>query len=110
MKLPNAENAFIDPRKITDYSLSSTHPVGKHKAVVFESVLGLTIRDAHALRMWLLQAAQSDGAVIGEKDEFGQRYQIDFDLSTPKGKAIVRSAWIIRSGEVFPRLVSCFIP
>lgn len=32
MPLPNIENAYIDDRKLIDYCLSETHPVGKHKA------------------------------------------------------------------------------
>jgi hypothetical protein len=46
MMLPNAERAIIDPAKLTDYCLSATHPVGRHKAAVFRSALGLTAPDA----------------------------------------------------------------
>jgi plasmid stabilization system protein ParE len=30
-------------------------------------------------------------------------------LSGPKGSAQVRSAWIVRAGESFPRFVSCYV-
>ena len=35
MKLPNAENAYVDLRKLADYCLDSEHERGKHKARVF---------------------------------------------------------------------------
>lgn len=51
--LPNAERAFIDFRKLAEYSLDLTHPVGFHKAIVFRSALGFTSRDASVLRDFL---------------------------------------------------------
>src|SRR5687767_5393148 len=78
--LPNAERAFIDPRKLADYSLSPEHPVGGHKAILFERLLGITATDADAIRTILLHAATRGEAVIGRGDEFGQRYIIDFAL------------------------------
>jgi hypothetical protein len=50
MKLPNAERAVVDIAKLQDYSLNPAHDVGKHKARVFRSALGLTISDADWLR------------------------------------------------------------
>ena len=38
MKLPRAEEVQIDVRKIRDYLLSKTHPVGRFKARVFGAV------------------------------------------------------------------------
>jgi hypothetical protein len=109
MELPNAANAFIDMRKLVEYCLSTFHPVGRHKAEVFQSALGLTTDDAELLKGWLLQAALSDEAVAGPADEYGVRFQIDFEASTAVGQAKLRSAWIVRTGEDFPRLVSCYI-
>jgi hypothetical protein len=37
VRLPNAENAVIDPEKLRDYLLSPLHPVGRFKAVFFSS-------------------------------------------------------------------------
>lgn len=44
MRLPNAEMAYIDDRKLIGYCLSETHTIGKHKARVFSAVLGITAR------------------------------------------------------------------
>ena len=49
MKLPGGDNVEIDQRKLTDYALSPTHPVGKHKARLFALKLGLTRDDAPVL-------------------------------------------------------------
>ena len=109
MRLPNADRAEADLRKLAEYCLSPTHPVGKHKAVVFRSALGLTAADAPMLRERILRAAIEAEEVLGHADEFGDRYQFDFEVDTPSGRALVRSAWIIRSGEDFARLTTCFV-
>ncbi|KHE91343.1 MAG: hypothetical protein K8F52_10460 [Candidatus Scalindua rubra] len=46
MKIPNAEYAVVDIRKLCDYCLSSIHDEGKHKARLFKSTLGIT-REKH---------------------------------------------------------------
>jgi hypothetical protein len=107
--LPNAEHAFIDPRKLADYCLSPEHPVGGHKAVLFERLLGITAADADALRAILLHVARHGAAAAGRQDEFGQRYTIDFTLARELRCAAIRSAWIVRADESFPRLTSCFV-
>lgn len=106
-KLPNRESAVVDIRKLRDYCLSPHHPRGRHKARVFASILGLTVDDAEELRTALLSAASSEDAVPAESDEYGERYMLDFEMETEMGGATVRSGWIVRRGEGFPRLTSC---
>lgn len=50
MKIPNAENAFIDVRKLRDYALNSEHRLGQHKARLYSALLDININDAEALR------------------------------------------------------------
>ena len=107
--LPYAEHAFIDDAKLVHYCLALDHPVGRNKALLFRSTLGFTASDASALRGLILEAVRVHDAVPGRLDEFGQRYAVDFPVKTPVGSAAVRSAWIIRSEENFPRLTSCFV-
>lgn len=109
MKLPNAERAFVDVGKLRDYCLNPNHLRGRHKARVFLAALGLTAIRADDLRTALLAAAQSSDATPGERDEFGERYVLDFSMTGPAGQAQVRSAWIVRAGEAFPRLASCYV-
>ena len=109
MKLPNYNRAVVDIAKLRDYCLSVEHLRGRHKARVFAAALGLTAADAEELRDALLLAAQTGDALPTEQDAYGQRYVLDFTMHGPAGQAIVRSSWIIRAGEDFPRLTSCYV-
>ena len=109
MKLPNGESAYVDLLKLLEYCLSPDHPRGRHKAFVFGSVLGVTSEDAEELRDALLDAAHSGTAQFLSEDIYGERYVVDFPLRGPKGSATVRSIWILRTGEDFPRLVTCYV-
>ena len=109
MKLPNAAQAFVDVRKLRDYCLSVEHPRGQHKARVFQRALGWTADSAEVVRRRLLEAVQSDDASFLGMDDYGQRYALDFLVHGPVGPVSVRSLWIIRRGEDFPRFTSCFI-
>jgi hypothetical protein len=108
-KLPNPENAVVETRKLRDYCLSPEHPRGRHKARVFASALGLTVDDSQELRRALLAAALSEEALVAEEDQYGQRYMLDFEMSTEMSSAVVRSGWMVRSGEDFPRFTSCWV-
>jgi len=91
---------------LTEYALNSDHPTGRHKAHVFKAVLGLSLEDSP----FLIQAIViSHKAVPEEANSYGVRYVIDFELTTDAGNAIVRTSWIIRNGEDFPRLTSCYV-
>ena len=109
MRLPNADEAIVEIAKLRDYCLSPTHPRGRHKARMFAAALGLTADDAEVLRAALLQAVLTVDATVAEQDAFGQRYVIDFRMQGPRGEAMVRSAWIVRTGEQNPRLTSCYV-
>ena len=109
MKLPNAERAFVDIEKLRDYCLSQTHPRGRHKARVFADAVGMTAGNAEELRRLILAAALVSDATLAEKDDYGQRYVVDFSINRTGREAKVRSSWIVRRGEDFPRLASCYI-
>lgn len=109
MKLPNGERAIVPIEKLRDYCLNPTHRVGSHKAHVFESVLGLTAAHAEELRQRLLSVTQTRDAVLGMQNAYGQRYIVDFEMTTAVGTAVVRSTWIVLVGEDIPRLTSCYV-
>jgi hypothetical protein len=109
MKLPNGESAKLDLRKIHDYSLSPFHPRGKHKARVFELVLGLTAEDFLFLAGVLQRVAIENEAIEGASDKYGDRFIIDFDLEHKERTAAIRSCWIVLAGEAVPRFVTCYI-
>jgi len=91
MRLPNADKAVIDIVKLREYCLNPGHPIGKHKARVFASALGLLAGDAGLLRDWLLEAARHDDAQLGVPDAFGQRYTLDFSVDHLGRTAVIRS-------------------
>src|SRR5690349_5111534 len=109
MMLPNGSRAVVDVVKLRDYCLSLEHPRGRHKARVFAAALGLTASDADWLRLQLHIAASSHETVATTGDSFGQRYLVDFPLLFRSRSVIVRSCWIVRRDEDFPRLTSCFV-
>ena len=109
MLLPGYESAYIPIPKIRDYSLNSDHEEGKHKAIVFQSALGLNQED----HLWLIerirQAIAITEVVEEEATSFGSRYRVDLLIRNRDKEAVVRTAWIIRNGESFPRLTSCYV-
>lgn len=109
MKLPYAERAVVDAAKLRDYCLNAAHPRGKHKAKVFQARLGLTAADAKFLQGVLLRASRSGEVEEGMADVFGKRYVLDVEVTTGVGIATVRSAWMVRAGEEFARLVTCYV-
>jgi len=110
MKLPNCDRAVVDVIKLRDYCLNPFHVKGKHKARVFKAALGLTANDADRLRAILLDVACADDARRIEPNDYGQRYVIEFRLLGLQREVTVLSSWIVRPGEDFPRLTSCYIP
>lgn len=116
MRLPNAENAVVDIAKLRDYCLNPTHPKGKHKARIFLEKLGLTQADAENLRQSILEGVSLPEAQATEQEPtpFGRRFILDLEISRGEGivlyTAVVRTAWIIRHEEGFPRLTTCFCP
>ncbi len=109
MKLPNADRAVVDLDKLRNYCLNPAYRRGCHKARLFASLLGLTADHAGDLRDALLAAARNENAQPGERDEYGARYVVDFTMNGPAGQRTVRSGWIIRRDEDFPRLTSCYV-
>jgi hypothetical protein len=109
MKLPNPHQAVVEIDKLREYCLSRIHPRGRHKARVFEEKLGISLEYAERLQIELLEAAYNNDAIEGVSDAYGQRYMIDLEMTGPGGQATIRSAWIVRMNEEFPRFVSCYV-
>jgi hypothetical protein len=108
MKIPNAERAIVDIRKLRDYCLNPQHSTGKHKARLFTSLLGMTSNDAEGLRNALLEAVKKQDAQLAEQDAYGQRYTLDFTLTWQHRQATIRSAWIIETNSDIPKLTTAF--
>jgi hypothetical protein len=108
-RLPNGDRAIIDLRKLEDYCLSPLHPRGRHKARVFREALGLQQSDAAWLRDILLEAARSGEAVQLATDAWGTYWSVDAAITRQGRSSVVRTIWIVRTGEHVPRLVSCWV-
>ena len=108
MQIPNAERAVIDPAKLHRYLLSRSHPVGRFKAAFFLTLgyssdgwrqLGANLRGQHL----------SQDATRSEQTRYGQKYAIRATLVGPSGSsAEVRSVWVVRTGEEFPRFLTAY--
>ena len=113
MKLPYPQNAVVEIEKLRDYCLNPDHPKGKHKARVFQEKLGIERNDAERLRELILEAILTADAIEEASSEFGRRFIVDFGISWPQGfvlcQAVLRTAWIIRNDEDYPRMTTCFI-
>jgi hypothetical protein len=108
MRLPNAEKAIVDERKVREYLLSPSHPVGRFKARFFGSI-GFP-PEAWSEFMNALQGLAAEGeAQVVEDSEFGQKFVVRGQISGPGARpAEVESVWIIRAEDDTPRLVTVY--
>lgn len=109
VKLPNGSRAIVELAKLRDYCLNANHEEGKHKARVFAAALGIRAADAAWLKDRLTEAAAREDAALVAETAFGRVYVLDFELETMRGGAEIRSGWIVRSHEGFPRLTTCYV-
>ncbi|MEK7829746.1 MAG: DUF6883 domain-containing protein [Acidobacteriota bacterium] len=108
MKIPNADLAVVDIRKLRDYCLNPLHDEGKHKARLFATIFGIGLGDAEELRGILLEVVKTHEAKLGRLDAYGQRFTLDFLLEWRGKLAMVRSGWIVEIGANTPKLTTCF--
>ncbi len=109
MNLPHPEQSVISADKLEGYSLNLDHSEGRHKAIVFQSALGIELAEAEVLRSALKQAAFTQTPILAAQTLYGQKYRIDFEMRYNEKQAMIRSVWIVRQNEDFPRLVTCYI-
>lgn len=109
MKDFEIKSAIIDPVKLRDYCLSPEHPRGKHKARVFHSVLGLTQDDWNCLGKMIRANLATSEWVYDGKDQYGRKFHVDMQIHHLGRSATIRTLWIVRNVEQFPRLTSCFV-
>ena len=109
MIVPDADKAVIEPKKITDYCFNPQHAAGKHKARVFANALDLELEHAGELLAALLDAVRNRQARLGNSNEFGQSYVVDFEMERERKKATVRPIWIVENAKNYPRLITCYV-
>jgi len=108
-RVPNAHQAEVDPRKLTDYALNPEHPVGGNKAKVFESATGFNKSNYEDLLEQLKTGVQNTDATVGKVDQYGQRFTVDIEVTGPKGTATVRTGWIVKPDNPNPTMTTLFV-
>jgi len=76
VRLPNHKDAIVDERKLRDYLLSQSHPVGRFKA--------------------RFKIAAQEEAMLLEENMFGRRYLVLGTVTGPSGRTAgvaTRRAW-----------------
>jgi hypothetical protein len=105
MKLPAGGDVLIEERKVLEYLLSRSHPVGRFKARVF-AALGFDSKNVEAFIGELRRIA-----AVGEVSEvvetpFGEKYTVPGDLSGSLGELAVLTVWFLERGQERARLVT----
>ena len=105
-RLPNADQARIDSRKLRDYALNPQHVAGRYKAAFFAQ-MGYTAANWQRLEQDIRTQHLSQPAEPGQPSLYGRKYTITAPLQGPLGWARqVTTVWIIRSGSDYPELVT----
>jgi hypothetical protein len=108
VKLPNRENAYIPPAKLTGYLLSESHAVGKAKAGFFR-LIGFDGTQVNTLEQGLLAIARSEEVREVLPSPHGTKYVVEGALETPMGRRIqMRTVWIVEFDQERPRFVTAY--
>ena len=108
MKLPRGDDAIVPLRKLTEYLLSESHPVGSSKAGFFHS-LGFDNDNVRWLENGLLNIARHGDIVADVSSSHGIKYVIDGQIESPRGGVVVlRTVWIIETDQGQPRFVTAY--
>lgn len=108
MRLPHADQAIIETRKIRDYILSFEHSIGRFKAFFFAG-LGFTAENWEALDAEIRRIALECEAEVAQRTAYGQKYVVRGRLSGTEGRgADVVTVWIVSAEEQRPRFVTVY--
>jgi hypothetical protein len=107
LELPNLDQAVVDPRKLTDYLLARSHPVGRSKASFFEK-MGFSAEAPDVLSNALREHAKQPDGITVEETDFGTKYVVVGLLRGPAASGRVRSVWIVDRGADVPRFVTAY--
>lgn len=105
MKLPAGGDVLVEERKVVEYLLSRSHPVGRFKARVFAAI-GFDAKNVAAFIAELrrIAAAGEASEVVGTS--FGEKYIVPGDLLGPLGVLPVTTVWFLERGQERARLVT----
>jgi hypothetical protein len=107
VRVPNADFAVVEERKVKDYPLSSSHPVGRYKARFFGNL-------GYDLDGWRRLASDRRAILANEVSEsveidYGTKYVVPGQLMGAGGTTTcILTAWVIPTDENVPRLVTAY--
>jgi hypothetical protein len=104
------KRVVVDSRKLTHYALDENSPLGRHKALVFEKILGFTVENYADLLHQLETKSLNAEAVFHSEDKYGKRYTVDILVDGTEGRqAIVRTGWLAPTGTHEAHLVTLYV-
>ena len=105
MKLPAGGDVLIEERKVLEYLLSRSHPVGRFKARVF-AALGFESKDVEGFIGELRRIAAAGEVSEVVRTAFGEKYVVPGDLNGSLGALPVLTVWFLERGQERARLVT----
>ena len=111
LRLPKANEATIDPRKLRDYALNADHEGdGADKARVFASALGYTRENWATLRDQILdRLPRCEYESVEPRRRGGFTYRVTIWIDGPNGaRHPVATRWILE-GDQPPRLSTLWV-
>ena len=85
IRLPNADFAQADLAKLEGYLLSVAHPVGRAKALYFQSV-GFSLSDSETFAEMLKAHTLSASVISKQETAYGEKFVLDGPVTSPSGK------------------------
>ena len=108
MPIPNAEHAVVPPKKLTEYLLNVSHPVGGPNACWFIS-LGYDPNRLQRLAGDLLEVVRHGDTFSTDSLRFGVKFEVPGRMMTPSGRSVnVVTVWITEPDDPHPRLVTAY--
>jgi hypothetical protein len=110
--LKNYQQAIIEPAKLIRYALNPNHPIGGHKARVFQSALGFHQGNWRELEAAIRAKLPSHPANFSEETPFGKKYEVYLPITGLTGRTVeVLTVWQYDTDNVgheseFPRLIT----
>lgn len=101
----------IQAEKLVGYALNPESPEGRHKATVFESVLGYNLSNADLLEQSILEAMRDspEPQFKGYAKDGSRKFQVDLPIQGVSGRfATVRTVWVLTKDGT-ARLVTLYV-
>jgi hypothetical protein len=108
MKMPNNDLSIVVDNKITDYLLSETHNIGKHKAAFFKR-FGFDLENIETFSDALIQHSFDREIDKTKISDFGEKFELKCTIETPDNRnPCIVTVWIVENGEETPKLITAY--